>query len=65
MINGDGDHWIRNVEEVEEARRNACQQYDVKELFQMLLECYTSTQLQMRASMRLGEDSTSNVRPPR
>lgn len=30
----------------------------------MLLECYTSTQQRMQNSLRLGDDSTSNVRPP-
>jgi hypothetical protein len=52
------------VEEEEKARRNACQQYVGEELFQMLLECYTIPQLRMKNSLRLGEDSTSNIRPP-
>jgi predicted SprT family Zn-dependent metalloprotease len=40
----EGKDWKRVMAEAEEVRRAACLQFDGSELFQRLLECYTSAQ---------------------
>jgi hypothetical protein len=44
-LNRDGVDWFKIIEE--EARIATCQQPDGRKLFTALLECYTSTQIQM------------------
>jgi hypothetical protein len=48
---GDGEGWLRIMEEDEENQRAVCQHLVSKELFQVLLECCTSTQLCMLNSL--------------